>query len=76
MKVDFPSSIGTGRVMAPRGAKCVYSICSPSKKQITTLVCVSAAGQVIPPMHIFPGERFRFNPLEGGVYGLHQDGWI
>ena len=38
-----------------------------SKQQITTLVCISAAGQVVPPMHVFPGEPFHGNPVEGGV---------
>ena len=34
----FPLQHRTGRVMAPRGAKCVYSLSNPSKQQITTLV--------------------------------------
>ena len=51
-----------------------------SKKQITTLVCINAAGQVVPPMHVFPGERFHCNPVESGVYGSYiwrsSNGWM
>lgn len=76
----FPLQYHCGKVMAPRGAKCVYSMNSSDKQQITTLVCVSGAGHVIPPMHIFPGERFRYNPLKGGVYGSYlgrsSNGWM
>ena len=66
--------------MAPRGARCVYSISSSSKEQITTLACVNAAGQAIPPMHVFPGQRFHYNPLENGVVGTYlgrsESGWM
>ena len=51
----FPLQQRSGRVMAPKGAKSIYSVSSSSKEQITTLVCINAAGQSIPPMHVFPG---------------------
>lgn len=63
----FPLQHKSGKVMAPRGAKTVYALTSSSKQQITTLACINAAGSAIPPMHIFPGERFRSNPLEGAI---------
>ena len=76
----FPLQHRSGYVLAPRGAKCVYSLNNSSKQQITTLVCVNAAGQVVPPMHVFPGERFHCNPVEGGVYGSYMgrssNGWM
>ena len=51
----FPLQHRSGKVMAPRGSKSVYSVSSSSKEQITALACINAAGQSIPPMHIFPG---------------------
>ena len=43
-------------------------------------MCVSATGAIIPPMHIFPGERFSYNPLAGGVegayFGKSPSGWM
>lgn len=46
-----------------RNSRLVYGVTVDSKEQITTLCAVSAAGNVIPPMHIFAGERFRYNPM-------------
>ena len=35
---------------------------------------------VVPPMHIFPGKRFSYNPLEGAVAGAYMgrsdNGWM
>ena len=57
----------------------MYYTCS-SKGQITTLACASASGHTIPPMHVFPGIRFSYNPLEGSVdgafFGKSDNGWI
>ena len=51
-----------------------------SKEQITTLCAGSAAGEVIPPMYIFPGQRFGYNPLDGAVpgayFGKSVSGWV
>jgi len=71
----------SGKVVAPVGCRAVYGIASNSKEQITTLCAISAAGNVIPPMHIFPGERFRgYNPMqnctEGAYFGRSPKGWI
>ena len=63
-----------------RNKKHVYSVSSDQKTQITTLVAANAAGSVIPPMHIFPGSRFRYNPLDGCVdgayFGKSESGWM
>ena len=59
-------------MLTPQGATCVYSINNYSKQQITSLVCINAASRVVPPMHVFPGERFHGNPVEGGVYGSYM----
>ena len=70
----------SGKILAPVGSKMIYSSCAAQKSQITTLVAISASGQIIPPMHIFPGQRFAYNPLEGGVEGAYfkcsNNGWI
>ena len=76
----FPLCPKSGKVLAPQGARNVYHITGNNKQQITTLCCISAAGGVIPPMHVYPGERFGYNPLEGGVegayFGKSQNGWM
>ena len=66
----------------------VSSASSDSKCQITTLVAASAAGNVIPPMHLYPGKMAphinptegHINPMEGCVngayYGRSDKGWM
>jgi hypothetical protein len=58
----------------------MYMVTGNNKSQITVLCCVSAAGAAIPPMQIFPGERFSYNPLENGVpgsyFGKSGNGWM
>ncbi|CAC5411012.1 unnamed protein product [Mytilus coruscus] len=49
------------------------------KSQITVLACMSATAHYLPPMLVFPGERFRYNPLEGfteAVLGRTKTGWM
>lgn len=76
----FPLMSRTGKVLAPAGIKVVNKLNSGNKQQITTLVCYNAAGEIIPPSHIFPGERFRENPIKGGVpnayMGRSENGWM
>ena len=70
----------TGKVLAIRNAWAVYGITQDSKELITTLCAANVAGDVIPPMHIFSGVRFKSNPLEGSVdnayMGRSPNGWI
>ena len=70
----------TGRVLAMCGAKDVYQVTGNSKEQVTTLCAISAAGNFVPPMHIFAGKRFKVDPMEGCVsnayFGKSQRGWI
>ena len=58
----------------------VYSITGNSKEQITTFCAANAAGDTLPPMHIFPGERFKTNPMsrcvDGVYFGRTPNGWI
>ena len=66
----------SGKILAVYGVKTVYYT-SSGKGQIT---CIGAAGGIIPPMHVFPGIRFSYNPMEGCVdgayFGKSENGWI
>lgn len=79
-EAGFPLCPKTGKVIAMKNAKNVYVTTGDSKDQITCLCAASAAGEVLPPMHIFAGERFRFNPMAGCVtdayFGRSPNGWI
>ena len=79
-EAGFPLCPSTGKVIAMRNSRCVYGVTGDSKEQITTLCAVSAAGYVIPPMHIFAGERFKYNPMNNCVdnayFGRSVSGWI
>ena len=77
----FPLSPKSGKVVTCSSSRAVYGVTGNTKEQITTLCAVSAAGVVIPPMHIFSGERFRgYNPMnncvDGAYFGRSQKGWI
>ena len=69
-----------GKVVSVREVRDVYAVTGYSKQQITTLCAGSASGEVIPPMHIFPGQCFAYNPLDGAVpgayFGKSQSVWI
>ena len=68
------------KTLAMKGAKKVRQCTSGNKTQITVLGCVSAAGQVIPPMVVFSGKNFNHNLSEGKVpstfYGMSDSGWM
>ena len=76
----FPLAARTGKVLTPVGIRVVNRTTSGGKQQITTLVCYNAAGEVVPPYHVFPGERFKQNPLIGAVpnsyMGRSDTGWM
>ena len=69
----------SGKVVCLLGS--VYKVTGSSEEEITTLCAINAAGATIPPMHVFPGERFRgYNPMEncvaGAYFGRSPKGWI
>ena len=70
----------SGRVLAMRGARDLYRVTGNSKEQVTTLCAISAAGSVVPPLHIFAGKRFKIDPMKGCVPNVVMDksdsGWI
>ena len=75
-----PLSPHTGKVLCLTGSRDVYHISGSSKEQITTLCAISASGNIIPPMHVFAGQRFKYNPMEGCVpgsyFGKSPNGWM
>ena len=76
----FPLCPKLWKILAPVGSRTVYSCCAAQRFQITTLIAISASGQIIPLMHIFPGKGFSYNPFEGRVegtyFGCSNNGWI
>ena len=76
----FPLDHKPGKLIALKGMKQVNSTTSGDKSQITILACVSAAGQILPPMIIFDRKRLRteftHNEINGTLYGLSDKGWI
>ena len=70
----------TGKVITIKNARNVYGVTGDSKEQITTLCAANAAGNVLPPMHIYSGQRFSKNPMEGCVadayFGRSPNGWM
>lgn len=70
-----------GKILAPKGKKQVDAATSwESGKNITVCCCMSATGQFIPPLFIFP--RIRMTPaLErggppGSIYRCSKSGWM
>ena len=79
-EAGFPLCPKTGRVVAMKTDKNVYGITGDSKEQITCLCAANAAGDVLPPMQVFAGERFRYNPMANCIpnayFGRSANGWI
>ncbi|KAH3719494.1 hypothetical protein DPMN_062331 [Dreissena polymorpha] len=53
----FPLCVNTGRVLAEKGH--VYQVTTSNKQQITVLACFNACGDYVPPLFVYPGERYR-----------------
>ena len=76
----FPLCPKSGRILAMKTDKNVYGVTGDSKEQITCLCAGSAAGDILPPMEVFAGERFRYNPMDkcipNAYFGRSPNGWI
>ena len=75
----FPLCLKGGKVLAMKGSSNVYQVTSSDKTQITVLACMSASGCYVPPLIVFAGQRFSYNPLEGcedAVMGRSENGWM
>ena len=79
-EAGFSLCATSGKVISIRSCKNVYAITADTKEQITTLCAINAAGGVLPPMHIFPGTRFQYNPMQnciaGAYFGHSPTRWI
>lgn len=69
------------KVVSLRGKKQVCSLSSAERGALMTLVvCMSAAGQFVPPMIVFPRKNMKAELLEGAPPGTiaacHPSGWI
>ena len=76
----FSMEAKLGKVVVPKGAKHSYSQSKGSRTHITTHVCVSASGQVLPPMIIYtenwPSAPYvREGPLKA-LYATQQSIYI
>ncbi|XP_053593752.1 uncharacterized protein LOC128667486 [Microplitis demolitor] len=70
-----------GKIIAEKGKKQVGILTSAERgKNVTVELCVSASGQFLPPLFIFPRKRMKPNLLNNtipGSWGLcHSSGWM
>lgn len=68
------------RIIAPKGLKQVGSVTSAERGNLVTLsACVSATGNQIPPMLIFPRVNFKefmlYGAPPGTIGGANPSGW-
>ena len=61
----FPLGLKTGKALSATGARHVYHVTSSNKCQVTVMLCFNAFGDYVPPLIVFPGERFRETGIEG-----------
>ena len=63
-----------------RGEKNPCAVTGGNKSQITVVGCVSASGQCLPPMIVWPRKKMKpelaFGEVPGTVYGLVDRGWM
>jgi len=69
------------KIIALRGKKQVGVITSAERGQLCTIeICMSAAGQFVPPIIVFPRQRMKTELMEGtlpgSVYRCHPSGWM
>lgn len=75
----FPLHVKTGKVLAPTGSKNVYHVVNNTKIQISVMAGFNAFGEYVPPMILYPGERFRDVGLEGfpeATFAHSTNGWM
>ncbi len=72
----FPFGPKSGKVLAPRGTRTVYTI-TGDKTQLTVLACFNAIGQYMPPLIVYPGKRRRNLDLRDYAYHeVSANGWM
>ena len=73
----------TGFALDPKSNKAVHlcseksalSISSGSKVQITVITCISATGQILPPLVIWKRKTMVNGEIPGTLYGFSENGW-
>jgi len=70
-----------GRILGPKGVKQVGAATSWERGKNITIACaMSASGEYIPPMFIFPRKRMSPNLVKGGppnaIYHCSANGWM
>lgn len=68
-----------GKVLGSKGTSVVYNFSGSDKSQLTVMSSMSATGHYPPPMIVYPGQRFAYNPLEGfesANMGRTLTGWM
>ncbi|GFS26775.1 tigger transposable element-derived protein 6-like protein [Elysia marginata] len=78
-ETGFPFMTKMGYVLAAKEDRQVYGVTSDNKHQIKVLACGSAAGKMLPPAIIYPGQRLGFDPeaqFPGCKHYKTANGWI
>lgn len=71
----------TAQVIGRKGKRQIAAITSAERGSLVTFVaCISAGGQFIPPMLIFPrknrNDQLMRGAPPGSIYAVHPNGWI
>ncbi|KAI8761706.1 tigger transposable element-derived protein 6 [Biomphalaria glabrata] len=69
------------KIIALKGKKQIGVLSSAERgRTVTTVICMSAAGEYVPPMFIFPCQRMKMEQMDGAppgsIYTCHKTGWI
>ena len=78
-ETGFPFQSKMGYVLAAKEDHQVYGVTSDTKHQITVLACGSAAGKMLPPAIVYPGQRLGFDPeaqFPGSKHYKTLNSWI
>ena len=69
-----------GKIIVEKGISNCYLVSSPSKEQITTMVCAFANGMMLPPFHVYPGQRINSDWTQDSVpeayFEVTEKGWM
>ncbi|XP_033731184.1 LOW QUALITY PROTEIN: uncharacterized protein LOC117320803 [Pecten maximus] len=75
----FPLCVKSDKVLAPVGSKHIYQVVVSDKTQITVMACMNAVGNYMPPMILYPGERFRdvgIAKFPEAIFAHTPNGWM
>ncbi|KAH3823997.1 hypothetical protein DPMN_125825 [Dreissena polymorpha] len=78
-KSGFPMCVNTGKVLAEKGVRYVYQVTSSNKQQITVMACFNACGDYVPPLIVYPDQRYcdtGIGEFPDAIYGISDNGWM